>query len=83
VRKQAALGIPRQGNAGMPGLVETREQFYYVRRIGYVLLLYRLCVETRVSLGPVTPTNVTSYGEPWGNRTLNLLIKSQLLYQLS
>ncbi len=22
-------------------------------------------------------------GEPWGNRTLNLLIKSQLLYQLS
>ena len=22
-------------------------------------------------------------GEPWGNRTLNLLIKSQLLYRLS
>ncbi len=34
----------------------------------------------------ITNRNVIKYlidGEPWGSRTLNLLIKSQLLYQLS
>jgi hypothetical protein len=39
------------------------------------------CYVVGYSLGYYAPA--VSYGEPWGNRTLNLLIKSQLLYQLS
>ncbi len=60
---------------------DAREFCYGMRKPEEFLL--RLGMRTGMKKGAHCKRREGLDGEPWGNRTLNLLIKSQLLYQLS